>query len=179
MESHVLPCWKDIFYTARMPLEKSTLTTDSPSEVTPVAAREALDSVVRMEGSAWRRAVPPRWFGAGVALLVGSLFALYALEEPYPYIVFPIIGLGVFIATVREKSGAYGRDIPTKTAAWVLVLCAAVLVVVFLGTVAVRRAYDAAWVPVAAGLLVGAFVFWASESERRYYRAKAEGREAD
>lgn len=148
---------------------------DDTDNVSPEEAQEALDSVVKMEAVGWRRAVPPRWFGAGVGLLIASLLALYALEDPYPYIVFPIVGLGVFITTVREKSGVYGRDFPTtKASVWALVLFVAVMVLVFFGSVVIRRAYDAVWVPVVAGLLVGLIVFLASESERRSYLAKTD-----
>ena len=88
--------------------------------------------------------------------MIACMFALYALEDPYPYVVFPIVGIGVFIAAAREKIGAYGRDFPaTKTNRWALVLFAAVLVSVFFGSIAVRRVYDIAWVPIVVGFLVG------------------------
>ena len=139
-------------------------------------AREALESVTKMESAGWRRAVPERWFGAGIAALIGSMFAIYALEDPYPYIVFPIIGIAVLIASSREKLGAYGRDFPDgKSNKWMLALFAAVLFVVFFGSIFIRRTYDAPWVSVIVGLLVGLTVFLASENERRAYIAKAGG----
>ncbi len=139
-------------------------------------AREALESVTNMESAAWRRAVPERWFGAGMATLIGSLFAVYALEDPYPYIVFPIIGIAVLIASSRERVGAYGRDFPdSKANKWMLVLFVAALLVVFFGSIVIRRTYDAAWVPVVTGLVVGLTVFLLSERERRAYIARAGG----
>ncbi len=54
------------------------------------------------------------------------------------------------------------------------VLFIAVMILVFFGSVIIRRAYDAAWAPVVAGLLVGIVVFLASESERRFYLAKTD-----
>jgi hypothetical protein len=107
------------------------------------------------------------------------LFAVYALEDPYPYIVFPIIGIAVLIAYGREKVGAYGRDFPDgKSNKWMLALFAAVLFVMFFGAIFVRRTYDAPWVSIITGLLVGLTVFLASERERRAYIAKAgEGQE--
>jgi len=122
-------------------------------DLTPGEARDALESAAKMEGAGWRRAVPERRFGAGMAMLIGSLFAIYALEDPYPYIVFPDV----------------------KANKWVLVLFAAVLLVVFFGSIVIRRTYDAAWVSVVAGMLVGLIVFRASERERRAYLAKAGG----
>lgn len=49
-------------------------------KLSPEEAQQALEYVVKMEDSGWRRAVPDRWFGAGVAILIGSLFAVYALQ---------------------------------------------------------------------------------------------------
>ena len=148
---------------------------DDIDNVSPDEAQEALESVVKTGRAGWRRAVPDRWFGAGVAVLIASLYCLYALEDPYPYIVFPIIGLAVFITTARDKSGAYGREFPsTKTNAWAMVLFVAVMLIVFFGSIVIRRTYDAVWVPLVAGLLVGLMVFLASESERRAYLTKTD-----
>lgn len=144
--------------------------TNNIDNVTSDDAREALDSAAKMESAGWRRGVPDRWFGAGVSALIASLFMLYALQDPYPYIVFPIIGLALFIAAAREKSGAYGREFPTtKANAWAMVAFASVLLVFFFGSIVVRRAYDAAWVPLVVGFLVGLTVFVLSERERRAY----------
>lgn len=148
---------------------------DNIDNVSPGEAQEALESVAKMERAGWRRAVPDRWFGVGVAVLIASLYSLYALEDPYPYIVFPIIGLAVFITTARNKSGAYGRDFPsTKANAWAMVLFVVVMLIVFFGSIVIRRTYDAAWVSLVAGLLVGLMVFLASESERRAYLTKTD-----
>ena len=144
---------------------------DSP---TGDGAREALESIEAMESAGYRRAVPQRWFGAGVAFFIASLFALYALEDPYPYIVFPIIGMGVLIATARETAGAYGRDFTgSKANRWAFVLFVGAMVLVFFGSIVIRRTYDAAWVPIVVGLFAGLVVFLTSESERRSYLAKA------
>ena len=146
---------------------------DEIHNVTTDQAQGALDSVSRMERAGWRRAAPPRWFGAGVAFFTACLFAIYALENPYPYIVFPFVGLAVFIAIGREKVGAYGRDFPTTTASiWAFVAFMFVMVVIFFGAVVVRRAYDAAWAPVAVGVLVGLCLYLANEKERRHYLTK-------
>jgi hypothetical protein len=153
---------------------KRYLTMVENNDPTSEEAREALDSIKAMESAGYRRAVPQRWFGAGVAFFIASLFALYALEDPYPYIVFPLIGMGVFIVAAREKVGAYGRDFPSpKANRWGLAVFAIVMVLMFFGTVVIRRTYDAAWVPVAVGIFVGLVVFLVSESERRSYLAKA------
>ena len=148
---------------------------DETDNITPDEAQKALELAVKMEGAGWRRAVPDQWFGAGIAILVASLFALYALEDPSSYILFPILGLAIFITTAREKSGAYGRDFPSNTKnVWQTVLFVAVMLIVFFGSIVIRRTYDAAWVPLVAGLLIGLMVFLASENERRAYLTKTD-----
>jgi len=147
--------------------------------ISPVEAQQALESVEKLETAGWRRAVPARWFGAGVSILVGSLFAVYALEDPSSYIVYPILGLVIFLAVSREKAGAYGRNFAKAGRSLVAsVLFAVVLLIIFFGSVYMRRAFDAAWVSLVAGLLVGLFIFIASENERRAYLAKTKQGEA-
>ena len=158
---------------------KRDLKVNETNNPTNHEAKEALASIEAMESSGYRRAVPERWFGAGIAALIASMFAIYALEDPYPYIVFPIIGLALLIVATREKAGAYARDFPgPKANRWALVLFGATMILVFFGTIYVRRAYDLYWVPIIVGLLVGLVVFWLSESERRSYLAKAGGGQA-
>jgi len=149
------------------------------SNPTSDEAKEALASIKTMESAGYRRAVPERWFGAGIATLIGSMFGIYALEDPYPYIVFPIIGLGLLIVATREKVGAYAREFPAaKPSKWILVLFGVAMISVFFGTIFIRRAYDLYWVPIVVGLIVGLVVFLLSESERRSYLAKAGGEQA-
>lgn len=144
------------------------------NNIKPDEAKDALENIRTMESAGNRRAVPRRWFGASVAFLVGSMFALYALEDPYPYIVFPIIGIGLLIPIMREKAGAYGRDMPASDGKkWIPFVVIAVMISVFFATVFARRAYDLAWLPIVVGLIVGILILMISESERRGYLAKA------
>ena len=143
-------------------------------EVSQDEAQEALKSVAQLESAGWRRGVPARWFGAGVSILIGSMFAVYAFEDPSTFILFPILGLAIFMATAREKSGAQGRGIPGSNSNLAArILFVVVLVAVFFGSIYLRRAYDAAWVSLLTGLIVALFIFYASESERRAYQAKS------
>lgn len=145
------------------------------NKISPDQAKQALKSAAELESAGWRRAVPDRWFGAGVAILIASMFAVYALKNPYPYMLFPILGLAIFIAAAREKSGAFGREFPSsKSSLAARLLVVITLLVVFFGSIYLRRAYDAAWISLLAGLLVGLFIFLASENERRAYLAKSD-----
>lgn len=155
-------------------MERDSLIMSEKEKLTSGDAKAALDSIKTMESAGYRRAIPSRWFGASIAFFIACLFALYALENPYPYIVLPILGIGVLIATTREKIGAYGRDFPGTIAnRLAFALFATFMVAAFFGMVFVRRAYDLTWVPIVVGMVVGVAVFLASESERRSYIAKA------
>ena len=143
------------------------------SNLTPDEAKQALESAAKMENAGWRRAVPQRWFGAGIAILVGSMFAIYALEDPSSYILFPILFLAMFITAAREKGGAYAREAPaTKRSLWAIVMFSITLGVVFFGSIYLRRALDAAWVSLVTGTVVALIIFIASEYERRAYLKK-------
>jgi hypothetical protein len=144
--------------------------TDRPSRN---EAQAALGTVSALAEAGRNRAAPTRWFGAGVALLIASLFALYALDDPYPYIVLPIIGLAVFITAMREAGSAYGRDfVASKAYLLGFVALSAILVAVLIGSIAIRRTFDMAWVPIVAGLGVGLVLFLVNESARRALLAR-------
>jgi hypothetical protein len=57
---------------------------------------------------------------------------------------------------------------------WAIVLFLIVLVIVFFGSIYIRRAYDAAWVSLVAGVLVGLVVFLTIESAKRVHLAKVD-----
>ena len=143
-------------------------------KMSPDEAKEALSSAAKLESAGWRRAVPDRWFGLGLAILIGCMFAVYALENPYPYIVFPILALVIFMAS-REKTGAFGRDFPGPKKYLPLKLMFILsFLVVFFGSIYLRRVYDAAWISLLAGLLAGMFIYLLSENQRRTYLAKSD-----
>ncbi|MGI9464622.1 MAG: hypothetical protein ACR2OM_11810 [Aestuariivirgaceae bacterium] len=137
-------------------------------------AEDTRGSPVNMRDTAGKRTPPSRWFGIGAGLLVASLIALYALPDPYPYIVFPIAGLGIFITAARAKSGAHKHALlAIKANMWASVPVVAMLFFVFFGSVVIRRTYDVYWVPIIAGLLVGLTMFLINESARRSYLARS------
>lgn len=145
-------------------------TTDRPSRTD---AQAALGTISAMTEASRNRAAPTRWFGAGVALLTACLFALYAFDDPYPYIVLPIVGLAAFITAMREASGVYGRDFMASKAHLLgFAALSVVLVAVLIGSIAIRRTFDLAWVPVMAGLGVGLVLYLVNESARRALLAR-------
>ncbi len=138
-------------------------------------AQDALDSIESMNRAGFRRAVPPRWYGIGLSLIIAIGFALFALEDPgNTPALFIVLGMVLFIGASRERIGAFGRDLPdTKTGMWAFVGVCVFLLALFFGGIIVRRAYDIAWVPLLTGFVAGTTVFLLSESERRYYLMRA------
>ena len=154
---------------------KRLIMTDT-RHIRPDEAQNALDSVDKMQSAGFRRARPPRWYGAGISLIVAVGFALYALEDPgsLPGL-FIALGIAIFAGISRQKIGAFGRQFPdTKVGIWALVGICAFMITLFFGGIYVRRAYDLAWVPLLTGLIAGLSIFLLSESERRYYIARGE-----
>ncbi len=146
-------------------------------KIEPGEARDALNSVEKMQSAGFRRASPPRWYGVGIALIVTIGFSLYALEDPgsYPGL-FIALGIALFVGFSREKIGAFGKELPdTKVGMWALAGVCAFLLVLFFGGIYIRRAYDVAWMPLVTGLTAGITIYLLNESARRYYHAKNDG----
>lgn len=128
-----------------------------------------------MTKAGFRRAVPPRWFGIGLSLIVAIGFALYAMDDPgnIPALCI-VLGMALFIGASREKLAVLEQDLPgTKTGIWTLVAVCVFLLALFSGGILVKRAYDITWAPLATGFVAGLTIFILSESERRYYLMKA------
>jgi hypothetical protein len=143
--------------------------------IQPDEAKNALDSVSKMQSAGVRRAMPPRWYGFGIALIVTVGFSLYALETPgsLPGL-FIALGVALFIGFSRGKSGAIGKELPdTKTGIWVLAGVCIFLLVLFFGGIYLRRAYDLSWIPLVTGLIAGITIYLLSKSERQYYLTKS------
>jgi hypothetical protein len=140
-------------------------------------AQVALDSIEKMKSAGFRRALPPRWYGAGLSLIVAIGFALYAMEDPgNTPALFIVLGVALFVGFSREKIGVFGRELPdTTTGMLALAGVCVFLFALFFGGIVVRRAYDIAWVPLVTGFVAGATIFILSESERRYYLMRAAG----
>jgi hypothetical protein len=139
-------------------------------------AQDALDSVEKLKRSGFRRAIPPRWYGVGISLIVAVGFALYALEDPgNSPALFIVLGIALFMGFSRERLNVLGKELPdTKAGIWALVGISAFLFALFFGGIIVRRAYDIAWAPLVTGLIAGVTIFLLSESERRFYLKKAD-----
>ena len=131
-------------------------------------ARKALDTIQQMERTAMRRATPPRWFGALIALLAGSLVSLSAADLRQ-YTVFIILSIVLLISYQRQKTGVSAKTFPVKT----MVLGLIILVPLFFLLIIAAQLLQERLGYVSASLLCGGIfsviVYLLSLFERRWY----------
>jgi len=131
-------------------------------------ARKALDTIQQMERMAMRRATPPRWFGALIALLAGSLVSLSAADLRQ-YTVFIILLMVLVISYQRQKTGVSAKTSPVKT----MVLGLIILVPLFFLLIITAQLLQESLGHVSASLLCGGIfsviVYLLSLVERRCY----------
>jgi len=123
-----------------------------------------------MSTNGQKRGVAPRWYGAGISVIVLVGFALYAQQDPggFPGILIAL-AVGLFASYTHHRIGSMGRAFPdTRPAMWGLLGVVVFLLILFFGGIYFRRLYDLAWIPVATGLIAGATIFLLCENERRY-----------
>lgn len=161
-------------YYSLSTMERDETVTDEES-IGAAEAQDSLDTIDKMQKAGARRGATPRWFALGIALIVAVGFALYAQEAPgdFPGI-FIALGVALFVATSRNKSGASSKAIPESLQGILaLVAVSAFLVVLFFGGIYLRRAYDLVWLPIVTGVVAGLTIYLIAASERR--SANADG----
>ncbi len=148
--------------------------------VKPGEAQDALDSVEKMQRAGFRRAIPPRWLGIGMSLIIAIGFALYTQDDPGAIPVLLIaVGMPLLLVAAREKNGVvFGKVNPeSKVGMFAAVGVLLFFVTLFLGGIYVKRAYGIPWAPLVTGLIAGVTILLLSESERRHYLAKSQENE--
>ena len=142
--------------------------TNEKHSVNSSEARKALDTIPQMERTAMRRATPPRWFGALIALLAGSLVSLSAADLRQ-YTVFIILLMVLVISYQRQKTGVSAKTFPVKTA----ILGLIILVPLFFLLIIAAQLLQESLGHVSASLLCGGIfsviVYLLSLFERRWY----------
>lgn len=140
-----------------------------PTEINE--AGRALDSIQQMERAALLRAMPPRWFGATIALLAGTLVFLSAagLRE---YHVLIIVAIALVISYQSQKMGVTGKEFPVKLTGLALV----VLLPLFFGFIILAQLFSTSaghiGAAVSAGILFAMTVYTLSLFERRWHLNK-------
>ncbi len=131
-------------------------------------AHKALDTIKQMKRAAMRRATPPRWFGALIALLAGSLVSLSAADLRQ-YTVFIILLMVLVISYQSQKTGVSAKTFPVKTA----ILGLIILVPLFFLLIIAAQLLQESLGHVSASLLCGGIfsviVYFLSLFERRWY----------
>ena len=135
-------------------------------------AKVALESIKHLGGTALQHAIPSKWFGIAVGLVVGLLVFLIGagLRD---YYVFPIIALPIIIAVHRNKIKASPRKIKTSKKSIIALVCLIALMFgLILAAVYVRSAYDTVAGAIVCGLLATLIVYCLSVSERNEHQNK-------
>ena len=142
--------------------------TNEKHSVDSSEARKALDTIQQMKRTAMRRATPPRWFGALISLLAGSLVSLSAADLRQ-YTVFIILLMVLVISYQRQKTGVSVKTFPVKTA----ILGLIILVPLFFLLIIAAQLLQESLGHVSASLLCGGIfsviVYLLSLFERRWY----------
>jgi hypothetical protein len=183
---YYFPQWKRIAFHCGKPMlyyfprwkiitpENSDMT-KTTDKVDANEAQQMLDSIQKMEGAGLQHAMPPRWFGITIALLVGALIFVVG-SGLSQYTVLVICLMALVMAYQHRKAGAAPKAVPANKIGIAAMIG---LVLLFLFLVAVGRAgmemFNLAWAPLATGAVAAIVVFALSVSERREYFAKING----
>ena len=128
--------------------------------------QEALNTIQQMEQAAIRQGIPPRQFGAIIAVLTGMLvtFSAAGLNQ-YNGIVIAFMAIALVYQS--QKAGVSLRPFPSKAAGIaVIAFMVALFFLLIIAAQALSYRFDFAWAPLVAGLLFGLVVFALSASAR-------------
>jgi hypothetical protein len=133
--------------------------------------QESLDSIEGMERAALKRAIPPLWFGASIALLAGALVAL-SVADLREYHVYIILLMGFVLVWKAQTLGASVRQLPSKLTAVALSILIPMFFLLVVGAQAFAGVLGSVWAPLSAGVILAATVFALSLFERRWHLTK-------
>lgn len=131
--------------------------------------KDALSEAKKSEAAALKAALPKKWFGIAIALIVGGLVATNG-SEYFQYSGYLIVGLGLVIAIHHQQTGAT----PLLTKNKKMGISALLLIILFFLLITAVVRYTTAqlgmtWTPLLGGGLVGAIVYMLAKSEREKY----------
>ena len=131
-------------------------------------AHKALDTIQQMERTAMRRATPPRWFGALIALLAGSLVSLSAADLRQ-YTVFIILLMVLVISYQRQKTGVSAKTFPVKTAILGLIILVPLFFLLIIAAQLLQESLGHVLASLLCGGIFSVIVYFLSLFERRWY----------
>ena len=131
-------------------------------------AHKALDTIQQMKRAAMRRAIPPRWFGALIALLAGSLVSL-AAADLRQYTVFIILLMVFVISYQSQKTGVSAKTFPVKTAVVGLIILVPLFFLLIIAAQLLQESLGHVSASLLCGGIFSVIVYLLSLFERRWY----------
>ena len=131
-------------------------------------AHKALDTIQQMKRAAMRRATPPRWFGALIALLAGSLVSLSAADLRQ-YTVFIILLMVLVISYQSQKTGVSVKTFPVKTAIVGLIILVPLFFLLIIAAQLLQESLGHVSASLLCGGIFSVIVYLLSLFERRWY----------
>ena len=131
-------------------------------------AHKALDTIQQMKRAAMRRATPPRWFGALIALLAGSLVSLSAADLRQ-YTVFIILLMVFVISYQSQKTGVSAKTFPVKTAVLGLIILVPLFFLLIIAAQLLQESLGHVLASLLCGGIFSVIVYLLSLFERRWY----------
>jgi hypothetical protein len=134
--------------------------------------QQALDAIEQMQHSALRQGLPPRWFGATIALLTGAMvtFSAAGLNQ---YNVLIILFMAIVLVYQSQKASVTLRTFPSKLVGIVvIILMVALFFLLIIAAQMLSDRFGFVWAPLMAGILFGLVVFALSVSERHEVNSK-------
>jgi hypothetical protein len=135
-------------------------------------AKQALKVVQQAESASLNQAMPTRWFGAAIALTIGSIVTVSASGKTELIAVSFAVLAGV-LAAQKHKQGAVLKSGPNGAKGIIALIGLAVVAMALIaGAKILNQAHGYGWAPVASGALMAILIYLISLSERREYAAK-------
>jgi hypothetical protein len=141
-------------------------------DIGPEEAKQALKVVQQAESAGLNQAMPTRWFGAVIALTVGSMVTVSASGKTELIVVSLAVLAGVFAAQKRKQGAVIKAGPNDAKGIFALIGLAVVAMALIAGAKNLNQAHGYGWAPVAGGALMAIVVYLISLSEHRDYAAK-------
>ena len=142
--------------------------TNEKHSVDSSEAHKALETIQQMKRAAMRRATPPRWFGALIALLTGSLVSLSAADLRQ-YTVFIILLMVLVISYQSQKTGVSAKTFPVKTAVVGLIILVPLFFLLIIAAQLLQESLGHVSASLLCGGIFSVIVYFLSLFERRWY----------
>ena len=153
-----------------METQEIKLMTNDTNKMDAEDAKNALDSIQSLESTALQHAMPSKWFGIAMAIIVGLLVFLVG-SGFRDYYVFPILAIPLLIAVQRSKAKASPKVEPlSKPGLAALSGLLVFFVLLIVAAIVLRTNYGLAPAPAICGLIATITIYLVSNSERKDYQ---------